>query len=187
MDGHTLTIIFEQKAQLNINFYYTKDVFTMSYMIYLTLNGAQQGLISAGCSSIESIGNRCQSGHEDKIQVLGLNHLITREQHVSHHPIDFIKPIDKSSPLLTIAISNNEKLTASFYFYRTNATGQMEVFYEVKLTGASIIDISSTYPHSINNNELMPYDRVLLRYDSITVEHKIAGTSGYSIWDDRVY
>ncbi|AJJ57690.1 Hcp family type VI secretion system effector [Yersinia pseudotuberculosis] len=159
----------------------------MSYMIYLTLNGEQQGLISAGCSSVESIGNRYQSGHEDQIQVLGLNHNITREQHVSHHPINFTKPIDKSSPLLTVSISNNEKVTANFVFYRVNSSGQMEVFYEVKLTGASIIDVSSSYPHSISDNESMPYERVLLRYDSITVEHKLAGTSGYSIWDDRVY
>ncbi|MGJ0576946.1 type VI secretion system tube protein TssD [Xenorhabdus bovienii] len=42
----------------------------MSYMIYLTLNGKKQGLISAGCSTLDSIGNRYQKGHEDQIQVL---------------------------------------------------------------------------------------------------------------------
>ncbi|MDE9504281.1 type VI secretion system tube protein TssD, partial [Xenorhabdus bovienii] len=44
----------------------------MSYMIYLTLNGKKQGLISAGCSTLDSIGNRYQKGHEDQIQVLSL-------------------------------------------------------------------------------------------------------------------
>ncbi len=51
----------------------------MSYMIYLTLNGKKQGLISAGCSTLDSIGNRYQKGHEDQIQVLSLDHSMTRD------------------------------------------------------------------------------------------------------------
>ncbi|RKS59391.1 type VI secretion system Hcp family effector [Photorhabdus asymbiotica] len=35
----------------------------MSYMIYLSLNGKKQGLISARCSTLDSIGNRYQNGH----------------------------------------------------------------------------------------------------------------------------
>ncbi|MCE1635987.1 type VI secretion system tube protein Hcp, partial [Enterobacter hormaechei] len=80
----------------------------MSYMIYLSLNGKKQGLISAGCSTLDSIGNRYQKGHEDQIQVLSLNHSISRQQNVSHQPIQFIKPVDKSSPLLEMAIDSNE-------------------------------------------------------------------------------
>ncbi len=74
----------------------------MSHIIYLTLEGNQQGLISSGCSTFDSIGNRYQKGHEDQIQVLGLNHTITREENIAHHPIQLIKPIDKSSPLLCL-------------------------------------------------------------------------------------
>ncbi|PQQ41936.1 type VI secretion system tube protein Hcp [Photorhabdus luminescens] len=159
----------------------------MSHMIYLSLNGKKQGLISAGCSTLDSIGNRYQKGHEDQIQVLSLNHTITREQHVDHHPIQFIKPVDKSSPLLGMAISSNELMTAIFFFYRINPAGQLELFYEIKFTEASIVDISCTYPNSINNNSMMPYEKILLKYKSISWNHKIAGTSGYSIWDDRVY
>lgn len=51
----------------------------MSFNIFLSLDGSQQGLISAGCGSIDSIGNRSQIGHEDEIQVFSLNHSITRE------------------------------------------------------------------------------------------------------------
>ncbi|NHB94003.1 Hcp family type VI secretion system effector [Photorhabdus cinerea] len=159
----------------------------MSYMIYLSLNGKKQGLISAGCSTLDSIGNRYQKGHEDQIQVLSLNHMLTREQHIDHHPIQFIKPVDKSSPLLSVAISSNELLNAIFLFYRTNTAGQLELFYEVKLTEASVVDLSCTYPNSINNNEMMPYEKVLLKYRSISWDHVIAGTSAYSIWDDRIY
>ncbi|MGV7963404.1 Hcp family type VI secretion system effector [Photorhabdus tasmaniensis] len=159
----------------------------MSHIIYLSLNGKKQGLISAGCSTLDSIGNRYQKGHEDQIQVLSLSHMMTREQNVEHHPVQFLKPIDKSSPLLAMAISSNELLNAVFLFYRTNTAGQLELFYEVKLTEASIVDVSCTYPNSINNNEMMPYEKILLKYRSITWNHITAGTSAYSIWDDRIY
>ncbi|MDE9495901.1 Hcp family type VI secretion system effector [Xenorhabdus bovienii] len=159
----------------------------MSYMIYLTLNGKKQGLISAGCSTLDSIGNRYQKGHEDQIQVLSLDHSMTRDQNVSHHPIQFIKPIDKSSPLLSLAIDSNESLNGVFVFYRTNSAGQLELFYEVKITEATIVDISCVYPNSINSNDKMPYEKILLKYKSISWNHIIAGTSAYSIWDDRIY
>lgn len=159
----------------------------MSFNIFLSLAGQQQGLISAGCNTIDSIGNRCQKSHLDEIQVLSLNHGITREQHCNHQPVEMIKPIDKSSPLIAISVSNNEKLNAIFQIYWINQSGVLEVFYEVKLTNATIIGLNSTYPHIINSSGIMPYEQVLLKYESITWSHKIAGTSGYSIWDDRVY
>ncbi|MEQ1976088.1 Hcp family type VI secretion system effector [Xenorhabdus sp. SGI240] len=159
----------------------------MSYMIYLTLNGKKQGLISAGCSTLDSIGNRYQKGHEDQIQVLSLDHSMTRDQNVSHHPIQFIKPIDKSSPLLSLAIDSNESLNGGFVFYRTSSAGQLEFFYELKVTEATIVDISCVYPNSINSNDKMPYEKIPLKYKSISWNHVIAGTSSYSIWDERIY
>ncbi|MBP2837469.1 MULTISPECIES: Hcp family type VI secretion system effector [Dickeya] len=158
----------------------------MSYIIYLTLEGDQQGLISSGCSTIDSIGNRYQSGHEDQIQVLGLNHTITRDDNVAHHPIQLVKPIDKSSPLLGVSITSNEKLTAKFFFYRTNSAGKLEVFYELTLADARVVSVSSSYPHSINNTESIPYEEIMLKYKSISWSHKAAGTSGYSIWHDGI-
>jgi type VI secretion system Hcp family effector len=159
----------------------------MANLINLALIGKTQGLISAGCSTMDSIGNRFQQGHEDQIQVLALDYLMNREQNVIHHPLAFTKPIDKSSPLLCVAISTNEPLTAIFSIYRTNPAGVLEDFYGIKLTDATLVDVSCTFPNSLENNSLIPSERVLLRYKSISWEHKIAGTSGYSIWDDRVY
>ncbi|GAB7268250.1 Hcp family type VI secretion system effector [Dickeya ananatis] len=156
----------------------------MSHVIYLTLEGDQQGLISSGCSTLDSIGNRYQQGHENQIQVLGLNHTITREENVAHHLIQLIKPIDKSSPLLGVSVTSNESLTANFFFYRTNQAGQLEVFYELKLTDARIVEVSASYPHSLNDNGSLPYEVVMLKYKTIAWNHKTAGTSGYSIWSD---
>ncbi|MBX9445363.1 Hcp family type VI secretion system effector [Dickeya chrysanthemi] len=159
----------------------------MSHIIYLTLEGNQQGLISSGCSTFDSIGNRYQKGHENQIQVLGLNHTITREENVAHHPIQLIKPIDKSSPLLGVSVTSNESLTANFFFYRTNLAGQLEIFYELKLTDARIVEVSATYPHSLNDSDSLPYEVIMLRYNTIEWTHKTAGTSGYSIWNDNQF
>lgn len=156
----------------------------MSYLIYLTLEGANQGLISKGCSTKESIGNRYQLGHENEIQVIGLNHSMTRTQNSTHHPLQILKPIDKSSPLLGVALNNNELFNAVFYFYRTNGQGGLEKFYELKLTKASLVEVSCVYPNSINNNDLMPYEKLLVKYESISWRHLSAGTEGYSIVND---
>ena len=41
---------------------------------YMSISGKSQGVISAGCSTPESIGNKCQTGHRDEIMVLSFNH-----------------------------------------------------------------------------------------------------------------
>ncbi|HHQ6623574.1 TPA: Hcp family type VI secretion system effector [Serratia fonticola] len=159
----------------------------MANVIYATLKGKQQGLISAGCSSMDSIGNKGQAGHLDQILINSLNYAMSREQHVSHHPVVFTKPIDKSSPLLGVAISSNESLEVLFEFYRTNASGAQELYFTILLTDATISDISGSHPHSITHSGAQPQETISLKYKSITWSHIIAGTSGYSIWDDRVY
>lgn len=159
----------------------------MANDIFLTLKGAKQGLISAGCSTKDSIGNLYQAGHADQIYLHQLNHSMSREQHVSHHPFVIVKPIDKSSPLIGIAISNNERLDAIIDIYRTNQNGGRELFYSIKLTNVTIMDVDIFYPNSSTHNELQPQESISLKYESISWQHHIAGTSGYSIWDDRVY
>lgn len=46
----------------------------MANPVYLTLNGELQGLISSGCSSMPSIGNKAQIAHQDQIMVTSLSH-----------------------------------------------------------------------------------------------------------------
>ncbi len=153
----------------------------MAYPTYLVLKGKNQGLISAGCSTSDSIGNRYQIGHENEIQIISLNYGSFREQNASYRPIVFTKPIDKSSPLLSVALDSNEVLEATFIFYRTSQNGQLEKYYEIKLTGVSLIEISDIFPDSIKNNESMPYQRIQMKYESISRSHLMANTSSYSI------
>ncbi|WP_224556110.1 Hcp family type VI secretion system effector [Pectobacterium versatile] len=156
----------------------------MANIIYATVNGKKQGLISAGCSTFSSIGNKYQNGHEDQIMVLAFEHGITRDHNVSHGPISFVKPIDKSSPLFGMTISDNEYLDIDFFFYRTASGGGLELFYSVKLIDANIIRVNVVYPHAINHSDNQPEEIITFRYKSISWSHVIAGTSGYSIWTE---
>lgn len=158
----------------------------MSNCTYLSLTGKTQGLISAGCSTYSSIGNRFQAGHGDQILVYSSQHDITREMNVNHHPIRITKPIDKSTPLLLVAISNNEIIQCVLDYYRTSQYGTQEKYLTIKLTDATLESISSTCPSTLPGGDAQPYETLSLRYETIDVTHHIAGTSGYSLWIDRV-
>ncbi|HHA2010794.1 TPA: type VI secretion system tube protein TssD [Enterobacter mori] len=144
----------------------------MSNLIYLTLEGDIQGKISAGCGSQASVGNRYQLGHEDEIFVFSL----TQEAgstggRIHHRGLQFCKLLDKSSPLLSNAINNNERLKLTFDIYRTNRYGHMENYYLIELRGASIRSIQL---HSDMND--MDHEYISVDYDYILSRHLIAGT-----------
>ncbi|WP_426575411.1 Hcp family type VI secretion system effector (plasmid) [Xenorhabdus stockiae] len=159
----------------------------MANIIYLKLNGNKQGLISSGCSTIDSIGNKFQKGHEDEILVNELSSNLSMHQNVNFQPIDIRKPIDKSSPLLSQALTSNELLTCEFFFYRTSMSGGLELYYKIKLTEAALVNINFFCPNSITHNDAQPEESLSIKFKSITWEHVTAGTSSYSIWDERVY
>ena len=54
----------------------------MANLIYASIKGKKQGLISAGCSTYASTGNRFQAGHEDEIMMLSLETGISRLRHL---------------------------------------------------------------------------------------------------------
>ncbi len=99
----------------------------MANIIYLNIKGNNQGLISKGCSSFDSIGNKYQSGHEDEILVYEFSSNLSMHQNVSFQPVDIRKTIDKASPLLSQSLVSNELLTCEFSFYRTSDKGGIEL------------------------------------------------------------
>lgn len=159
----------------------------MSNLIYLTLKGEKQGLISAGCSSFDSIGNKYQSSHKDQIMIYSLTHSMSREEHIAHMPINIIKPIDKSTPMLGIAISNNERLDLLFDLYRTSSDGGQEKFFSIEARKSHIKHIGVNYPHIITHEGNQPEEMISFSYDDIKWTHHIAGTTGYSIRHDMFY
>lgn len=142
-------------------------------------------MISRGASTIDSIGNKYQIGHEDEILIFEFSSNISISQNVSFQPIDIRKPIDKSSPLLAQALTNNEILTCNFSFYRTSMSGGVELYYKIKLTEASITNLNCFYPNSVTHNDSQPEESLSIRFKSVVWEHVTAGTSSYSIWDER--
>lgn len=159
----------------------------MANPTYLILNGRKQGLISAGCCSLDSIGNKAQIAHLDQIMVYEMEHKLTRINNINHQMLTIKKPIDKSSPLLSKAITDNEILACEFPIYRTNRFGINELFYIIKLTEALICEIKLSIPHVINDNQGQAEETVSFVYEAISWEHCTAGTSSYSLWMDRVF
>ncbi|WP_333893397.1 type VI secretion system tube protein TssD [Atlantibacter subterraneus] len=144
----------------------------MSHMVYLKIMGEQQGDISQGCGSEQSVGNRYQYGHEDEIYVFSLDDSVTNtSQGVKYHGINFCKTVDKSSPLLMNAINNNERCWMNFDFYRINRSGRWEKYFNIEVRGASLsVDITQICTSCIDQ------EYITVQFDYIFYRHLAAGT-----------
>ncbi|MEI8633286.1 type VI secretion system tube protein TssD [Vibrio sp. PP-XX7] len=86
----------------------------MAHVAYITINGEKQGMISSGCNTKDSMGNKFQDSHADEITVLSCQHNMAKspQQHgKSHAPIMITKNVDKSSPLLSTAFAKARTLS----------------------------------------------------------------------------
>ena len=152
---------------------------------YMRMTGNIQGLISAGCSTQQSIGNKCQTAHMDEIMGLSYTHNMLNIGNIdkpTHSPIIITKNIDKASPLLAQALSNREEINCTVSFYRVSSFGMQEKFYSVSINGGIIADLTLEMPHAILQSDAEPQEHIALRYRDITWTHHAAGTSGYSTW-----
>jgi len=158
----------------------------MAYRGYMSIKGQSQGLISAGCSTQDSIGNKCQEGHKDEIMVMSYNHNMLNTGNVrasTHGPVVITKNIDKSSPLLAVALSNREELDCVINFYRTSPSGQREKYYTVDIRGCIIANLTVEVPHAVLLTDVEAQEHLALRYREIIWTHHLAGTSGYGSWE----
>ncbi|WP_339547033.1 Hcp family type VI secretion system effector [Pseudomonas sp. RA_35y_Pfl2_P32] len=156
---------------------------------YMTITGKKQGLISAGCSSQNSIGNKCQARHEDEIMVLAYSHNMaagndggTSGGRGKHMPVILTKNIDKSTPLLASALHEGEEIDCKINFYRTSPAGFHEKYFTVTLSGGCIAHLSVQVPHAIHMGDAQPQELVAIRYREISWVHHQASTSAYSSW-----
>lgn len=152
---------------------------------YMTLTGKAQGLISAGCSTPDSIGNKYQSDHTDEIMVLAYQHNMINIGNINkptHSPIIITKAVDKSSPLLAQALSSREEINGTICFYRLSSFGLQEKFYSVSINGGLIVDLTAEMPHVVLLGGGEPEEQLAIRYREITWIHHLAGTTGYSSW-----
>lgn len=154
---------------------------------YMIVTGSQQGLISAGCSTQESIGNKCQTAHRDEIMVLSFNHGMANmgnTKRATHAPVIITKNIDKASPLLAQALTNREVLDCKIVFYRVSPHGVQEKFYTVDMSGCQIASLTLDMPHAVKESGDDAQEVLALRYRDISWVHHLAGTTGYSSWGE---
>ena len=146
----------------------------MALNAYLKLKGQKQGEIK---------GSVTQKGREGKIMVIAASHEVLSPRDAAsglatgkrmHKPFVITKEIDKSTPLLYNALVNNENITEwELQFWTPNkgkGTGTEKQYYTVKLTNASISDISF---HMLNNKnpELVmyaEYEEISFTYQKIS-------------------
>jgi type VI secretion system Hcp family effector len=159
---------------------------------YMTITGKKQGVISAGCSGQDSIGSKCQAGHEDEIMVLAYSHNMaagndgsTSGSRGKHMPVVLTKNIDKSTPLLASALHESEEIECKINFYRTSPAGFNEKYFTVVLSGARIANLSIQVPHAIHMGDSQPQEVVAIRYREISWAHHQASTSAYSSWGNE--
>lgn len=64
-----------------------------------------------------------------------------RAARVSYRPLILRKRVDAASPLLFKALDNNERCEVTLQLRKTGTGGALENYYQMKLTGAMILEI----------------------------------------------
>lgn len=166
----------------------------MATPAYMSVTGEKQGLITAGASTLESVGNTYQEGHEDEVMVQSFSHDITipcdpqsgqpTGQRI-HKPVCITKVFDKASPLLLQTLTSGERLTeVVIKWYHSSATDKQAPYYITTLEDAVIVNIRD-YMHNCQdpgNAHFTHLQDVHMTYRKITWTHEACGTSGSDDW-----
>lgn len=101
-------------------------------------------------------------------------------------PLKIVKRIDRSSPLLVKALANNEKIDATFKFYRPNPSGDgtTEQFYTVELKEGNISAVKQLVPLTIDPHSAgaPPQEEVSFVFKTITWTFNNGGITHTDSW-----
>jgi type VI secretion system secreted protein Hcp len=158
----------------------------MALNAYLKIKGQTQGPIK---------GSVTQTGREDKIMVIAVNHEVVSPRDAAsglptgkrmHKPFVITKEIDKSSPLLYNVLVNNENITEwELQFFCPSNTGKEDNHYTIKLTNANIASINFRMPNN-KHPELMKfaeYEEVAFTYQKIEWTWIKGGITAMDDWE----
>lgn len=160
--------------------------------IYMTLKGQKQGNIQ---------GSVTQKGREGSIQVgyLQQKRISPRDAASGlptgkrqHEPLVFRKFVDKSSPRLQDAMTNNENLTeVHFKFWKPSATGAETNYFNIDLVNASIASFDLYHPDSGDSaaGGTTPADsleELSLTYQRITWTWTDGGITSQDDWETPI-
>jgi len=161
---------------------------------YCKIVGENQGDITAGTFTEESVGNTYVEGHEDEFIVQAFNSeiVIPRDPQSGqptgqrvHQPVVLTKVFDKCSPLLYQALTSGERLpTVDINWYRTSATGTQEHYFTISLVDAILVNIHAFMFNCQDpaNASFTHLEEVAFSYRKILWTHEAAGTSAEDDW-----
>jgi type VI secretion system secreted protein Hcp len=161
----------------------------MAIPAYMTIEGQNQGEISSGALSEDSVGTATQEGHEDEIMIQAFAHNVPRATNEQSgqitsmpamKPMKITKFIDKASPLLHNALTSGEQLNVTINWYRISASGEEELYYVMELENAVLVDIETQLPSvgDPSQSHLAHMEVLHINPGAITWTHEAAGTEG---------
>ena len=161
---------------------------------FISIEGSNQGKITAGAFTEDSVGNVYVEGHEDEIMAQAISHIVTvptdpqsgqpSGQRV-HKAFKFTCSLNKAVPLMYNALASGEMLPkVQVTWFRTSIDGRQEEFFSTVLEDAVIVDMNLVMPNAQDPSNA-PYTQLLevsMSYRKINWDHTIAGTSGSDDW-----
>jgi len=152
---------------------------------YLKLEGKNQGKIEGDCT---------QKGREKSILVYAIDHTveIPRDNLTGlptgqriHKPFVVTKHVDPASPLLYQACTSGEQMkTWELDYYHINEKGQEELYFQVKLEDAIVVNIHHYKLNTLveENKQFLDMEDVAFTYSKITWSHKTANKEAEDDW-----
>ena len=147
---------------------------------YLKLKGQKQGEIK---------GSVTQKGREGKIMVIAVSHEIVSPRDPAsglptgkrmHKPFVITKELDKSTPVLYKALTNNENLPEFALDVYDQVAGVEKLVYTVKLTNANIASIR------IVEKDGKPVQEIAFTYQKIEWTWTDGGITAMDDWEAPV-
>lgn len=157
----------------------------MALNAYMRLTGDIQGEIK---------GSVTQAGREDSIMVFGCSHEIESPRDIAsgratgkrqHKPLVITKEIDRSTPLLMNALTNNENISElELQFWEPSRSGKEVQYYTIQLVNANITSIrqemlDNRYP---DNMRIAVTEHVSFVYQKIIKTYVDGGISAEDDW-----
>lgn len=152
--------------------------------------------LKANGQDVQGESTQVDLGRENSIEcVLFKDSVRTAREHGSraavgrrvHEPVEIIKRIDMSSPLLAKALCRNEEIEAEFKFFRPSpkGDGKTEQFFTVKLIKGRIDGIERVSPNSIDPaaSKAPPLETVRFVYHTIRWTYVPSGAEFEDAWD----
>ena len=147
----------------------------MALNAYLKMTGETQGEIK---------GPVTQAGREESIAVIAVNHQVESPRDAAsgratgkrqHKPLTITKEVDKASPLIMAALTQNENITdLELRFWRPSRSGREQQYYTIELVNASISDVqlemlNNQYPenqkHNVREHVSFSYQKIIWTYE----------------------